>query len=230
MDDVLSYDSTKIATEAVANPYAQCGKGKESGYQKQVGLALLLGHKIGMPVSFRMFPGQIDDVSTVADMLLRFYEINDKKKIFAAAMARGYFSLDNFAKFVDHNSQVIIAATLDVKWIRRAIEKAITSLWEASSHIRNDVFGVTVPVKPEFEDGVERELWVHVFRSDSKSSVETRAFLTDLEDFESQWKNWDDDVHTGACPLLNSRKLTYYRTPTGLPGKSALERDIEKNQ
>ena len=48
------------------------------------------------------------------------------------------------------------------------------------------------------------------------------------KDFESQWKNWDDDAHTVACPLLNSRKLIYYRTPTGLPGKSALERDNEK--
>lgn len=28
--------------------------------------------------------------------------------------------------------------------------------------------------------------------------------------------------------MLNSRKLIYYRTPTGLPGNSALERDNEK--
>ena len=227
-DEVLSYDSTRIATEAVANPYAQCGKGKEGGYQKQVGLALLLGHKTGMPVLYRMFPGQIADVSTVADMLLRFDEINDKKKIFAAVMDRGYFSLENFARFVDSKSKVIVAATMDVKWIREAIEKAITSLWEGSSHIRGDVFGVTVPVKPKFDDSVERELWVHVFRSDSKSSIETQAFFTDLEDFESQWKNWDDDAHTGVCPLLKSRKLAYYRVPTGLPGQSTLERDNEK--
>ena len=227
-DEVLSYDSTRVATEAVANPYAQCGKGKEGGSQKQVGLALLLGHKTGMPVFFRMFPGQIADVGTVADMLLRFDEINDKKKIFAAVMDRGYFSLENFAKFVDSKSRVIVAATMDVKWIREAIEKAITSLWEGSLHIRGDVFGVTVPVKPKFDDGVERELWVHVFRSDSKSSIETQAFFTDLEDFESQWKNWDDDAHTGVCPLLKSRKLAYYREPAGLPGQSILERDNEK--
>lgn len=227
-DEVLSYDSTRVATEAVANLYAQCGKGKEGGYQKQVGLALLLGHKTGIPVFFRMFPGQIADVSTVADMLLRFDEINDKKKIFAAVMDRGYFSLENFAKFVDSKSRVIVAATMDVKWIREAIEKAITSLWEGSLHIRGDVFGVTVPVKPKFDDGVERELWVHVFRSDSKSSIETQAFFTDLEDFESQWKNWDDDAHTGVCPLLKSRKLAYYREPAGLPGQSILERDNEK--
>ena len=227
-DEVLSYDSTRVATEAVANPYAQCGKGKEGGYQKQVGLALLLGHKTGMPVFFRMFPGQIADVSTVADMLLRFDEINDKKKIFAAVMDRGYFSLENFAKFVDSKSKVIVAATMDVKWIREVIEKVITSLWERSSHIRGDVFGVTVPVKPKFDDGVERELWVHVFRSDSKSSIETQVFLTDLEDFESQWKNWDDDAHTGVCSFLKSRKLAYYREPAGLPGQSMLERDNEK--
>ena len=163
----------------------QCGKGKEGGYQKQVGLALLLGHKTGMPVFFRMFLGQIAEVSTVADMLLRFDEINDKKRIFAAVMDRGDFSLENFAKFADSQSKVIVAATMDVKRIRDAIEKAITSLWEGSSHIRGDVFGVTVPVKPKFGDDKERELWVYVFRSDSKSSIETQTFFTDLEDFET---------------------------------------------
>ena len=92
-------------------------------------------------------------------------------------MDRGYFSLGNFAKFVDRDSRVVVSAAMDVKWIREAVEKAITSLREARSHIRGDIFGVTVPVKPKFEDGVERELWVHVFRSATKSSTETQAFL-----------------------------------------------------
>ena len=119
-DEVLSYDSTRIATEAVANPYAQCGKGRKAVIRSRLDWRCCSGTKPACRSLYRMFPGQIADVSTVADMLSRFDEINDRKKIFAAVMDRGYFSLENFARFVDSKSKVIVAATMDVKWIREA--------------------------------------------------------------------------------------------------------------
>ena len=99
-------------------PVCECGK-EGRVIRKQVGLALLLEHKTGMPVLYRMFPGQIADVSTVADMLLRFDEISDKKKIFAAVMDRGYFSLENFARFVDSKKQGYRRCDNGRKWIWR---------------------------------------------------------------------------------------------------------------
>ena len=63
-DEVLSFDATEIGTEAQEISYAQYGKGKEGGYQKQLGLILLVGHHSGQPALFRMIPGQITDVTT----------------------------------------------------------------------------------------------------------------------------------------------------------------------
>ena len=38
---------------------------------------------------FRILPGNISDVTTVPDMLFRFDEITDSKRVFAAVMDRG---------------------------------------------------------------------------------------------------------------------------------------------
>ena len=79
-DELLSFDATEIASDAVDITDAQFGKGKEGG-QSQLGLILLLGQKSRMPVLFRLLPGNITDVSTVPDMLFRFDETTDKKRV-----------------------------------------------------------------------------------------------------------------------------------------------------
>ena len=227
-EEMLSFDATAIATEANEISYAQFGKGKEGGYQKQVGLILLLGQQSNMPVLFRVLPGHITDVTTVQDMLFRFDEITDKRRVFGAVVDRGYFSLANLARFVDAGSRVIMAAKTDAKWIQQAIEVSMTHLWTNAARIQGEsCWGWTVPVEPKFDDGVQRKLWVHVYRSDSKAHVENTAFYQDLEDFQTQWMHWtpkpgQDEAH---CALRRSPWMKYFKSGIGEPGKSPLVQD-----
>lgn len=69
--------------------YVRFGKGQGGAYQSQIGLIVLLGHRTQMPVLLRILPGNISDVTTVPDMLFRFDEITDSKRVFAAVMDRG---------------------------------------------------------------------------------------------------------------------------------------------
>lgn len=241
-DEYLSYDATNFASESASISYAQFGHGKEGGFQKQVGLVLLVGQNSGMPVLFRLLPGQIADVTTVQDMLFRFDEINEGKRVFAAVVDRGYFSLENIAKFIDQKSRVIMAAKLDSGWVKDAIESVMTDLWDHKNHIDRDVFGKTVVWKPEFADKKERKVWVHVFRSETKSAMETLAFYDALQDFESQWMYWNKSLNKSkatrsksrkeaqkeeVCPLLMSPMLKYFEKPTGKPGESCLIRNLD---
>ena len=230
-NELLSFDATEIASRATEISYAHCGKGKNGGYQKQVGLILLVGHDSGMPVLFRMVPGQITDMSTVPDMLFRFDEITGRNRVFSAVLDRGYFSLDNIARFVDSGSRVIIAARLNVNWIREAMEESMSHMWENACRIKGaDCWGRTVACTPVFEDGVERKVYVHVFRSDSKSHVETQAFYEDLERFEADWMNWRAPRNQPdcRCPLLESPLLKKYYINPGRPGIDPLVQDDAK--
>lgn len=219
--EMLSFDATQIATEAEKVTYAQIGVGKEGGYQKQVGLILLVGHDSHLPVLFRVLPGNITDVTTVPDMLFRFDEIADERRVFAAVLDRGYFSLKNFVKFVDSKSRVIIAAKKNAAWIRECMDQAITHLWDNSSRIRKaNVWGHTIEHEITGEDGAKRKLFVHVYRDESMSNIENAKFYGDLEKFEDEWMSWKD---TGEeCPLLKSRLMKYFVAGVRAPGKVPL--------
>ncbi len=226
-DEVLSFDATEIATEADSISYAQYGKGKEGGYQRQVGLTLLVGHRTGLPVLFRLLPGQITDMSTVPDLLFRFEEITDNLKIFASILDRGYDTLDNIQRFKDANSNVIIALKMDARWVRDAMEQAMSSLWEAKNRMPgHDCWGYTVPCHPPFKDGKDREVYVQVYRSDKKSHAEHEAFYDALEKYEKDWMLWRPGKSDAACPLLKSPLLKFFRAP-GTPGETPLQQDFD---
>ena len=126
--EMLSFDATEIAAEAAEISYAQYGMGKEGGYQRQLGLILLVGHESHMPVLFRVLPGNITDVTTVQDMLFRFDEITDSRRVFGAVVDRGYFSLANLARFVDAGSRVLLRPRL----IQSGFRMPLKPLWNTS--------------------------------------------------------------------------------------------------
>ncbi len=228
-NEVLSFDATQIATQAQEVTYAHLGKGKEGWYQKQVGLILLVGHRTKMPVLFRVLPGNISDISTVPDMLFRFDELTDKKRVFAAVLDRGYCSLDNLAKFLDNNSRVIIGAKNNFSWVRKAMETTLSSLGTDACHIdEQKCWGNTVPIDQVFPDGIERRIWVHVYKSAAVSHTQHETLYSDLRKFESQWKNFTKKSKAAGTALSGDPLLKYYRTVSDRPPKPGVD-DLIRN-
>ncbi len=224
-DEVLSFDATEIASDAEEITYAQFGKGKEGSYQNHIGLIVLVGHKTRMPVLFRVLPGNITDVTTVQDMLYRFDEIAEKKRVFATVLDRGYCSLDNLANFIDHGSRVIVAGKIGYSWIRHALEEAVSTLWMNADRISGQkCWRHTVPMEFAFPDQKKRKIWVHVYRNEVITYTQNEAFYGTLEKFENDWKKAD----IGDVNLLKSPLLKYYKTVNGhlpIPGVDTLVRD-----
>lgn len=187
--EMLSYDATEIAFESNNVSFAQWGKGKEGGYQKQIGLIILYGHYTNIPVLFRVLPGNIADVTTVPDMLYRFEEISESKKIFSSVLDRGYFSWENVKKFIDLGYRAIFAAKTNLTWVIEAMEIALPDLWMAKSWIDGkNCYGHSVAMTKVFEDGIERTFWVQVYRDESRSKHETACFFEELKKLEDQWR------------------------------------------
>ena len=209
--------------------YAQYGKGKEGSYQTQVGLIVLLGHRTRMPVLFRILPGNITDVTTVQDMLFRFDEINDSRRVFAAVLDRGYCSLDNLAQFIDKQSRVIVAAKTSYRWVQESIKEVLPRLWLNETRISGQqCWGATHSLLHRFPDGKNRRMWVHVYRSDLISHTENTRFYSSLEAFETQWNSCKKSGDGNEAALLKSPLLKYYKKMSGKqlqPGIDELVRD-----
>lgn len=88
-DEIYSYDSTNIATKACEISDGQYDKSKNGGYRQQIGLSILFGQRSGLPIMFRVFPGNIADVNTVVDLLSRV-DMIDEGRLVTAMLNRGY--------------------------------------------------------------------------------------------------------------------------------------------
>lgn len=152
-DEIFSYDATNIATKACEIKDAQYGKSKDGGYRRQIGMSVLCGHNSKMPAMFRLFPGNIADVSTVANLLTRV-DLIVEARVITAVLDRGYFSLDNLAKCVDAGHKVLIAAKMDVGRVKEAAEQVMADLWDARTRLRGcTIWGKTAQKQMKFADG-----------------------------------------------------------------------------
>lgn len=178
-----------------------------------------------MPVLFRLLPGNITDVSTVLDMLFRFDEITEKKRVFAAVLDRGYCSLDNIARFCDANARIVMAAKTGNSLTRDAMETAMSNLWMNFNRIvGQSCWGATVPMDLACPDGKKRKVWVHVYRSDMMSHNQNEQFYAKLDSFESQWLlARNDDSTLSKSPLIKFYNKINGNLPE--PGKDQLVRN-----
>lgn len=223
--EIYSYDSTNIATKACAIADAQYGKSKEGGYRRQIGMGVLFGQTTGLPVMFRLFPGNINDVSTIVDLLTRI-ELIDDKKVISAVLDRGYFSLDNIELCINAGQKALFAAKMNVNWVKEAAEEVMPDLWDASSRIRGfPVWGKTVRKELVFNSGSRHPVWVHIFRDEMKSHLASEAFFSELEEFEDKWKTSTVESSQMREALLKSETLKYFLKPDGEPGECTLQRD-----
>ena len=226
-DEIFSYDATNIATKACDVIDAQYGKAKAGGYRRQIGMSILFAHRTGLPVMYRLFPGNITDVSTIADLLTR-YDLLTDNQIVAAVLDRGYFSLENLARCIDQGHRVLIAAKMNVTWVAEAAEQAMSVLWDARSRLKkHPVWGTTIEKTLDFNDGQSRKVWIHIFRDEAKSNLEYKAFFEEIEEYEAQWKHARHSSEQERNALSKSGTLKFFNPPTAGPGQCQLQRNYD---
>ena len=214
-DESYSYDSSDIATKACEISGGQYSDTEDGNYRRQIGLSVLFDQRSGLPVMFRVFPGNIADVNTVVDLLSRVDKI-DEDRLVTAVLDRGYFSLENIERCIDGNHKVLIAAKTGVSYVRESIECAMHYMWDARCRLRGcPVWGKTMEKELDFGEGKKHTMWVRVFRDDLKSHLANLDFFAELEQFENEWKSRTALQQQNQQVLPNSTLLNNYKAPAG---------------
>ena len=237
-NEVVSYDATRIATEALQVEDAEKGLMKDGCVHRGIGLTLAVGHRSRQPVMFRIFPGSVPDVSTVPDMLMRFKEL-ENKAVVAGVLDRGYYSEQNIARLCEEEGTFLVAAR-DCRLIREAYGRAMKDLWDMHCWLPSgQCFGTTVKIKVKGPGGKEHDAWAHCFRSGSKDDKETVALSMQIEEFAERWKCFPDpekeqdgrrraELRRKQGEMANSVMLRFFRPPEKLPGACRLTKDMAK--
>ena len=221
--DCISYDSTNIETEALDCSNAVIGKSKDGVYRSQINLAVCYAQKAQCPLMFRIFPGNVADTTTVADLIDRLTVFSDRQAR-TVVLDRGYFSKDNLSMWAAQQYfDAIVAAKIGTTWVWDEIEKHMADYWDwkhylkdSQCYARTDCMTLTDSQNKAFK------VWLHTYRSDFKTGVETDEFARELAKFSEKWE-------LGKVAASHS-SMKYFKVIKDASGKEKLVENDEEVQ
>jgi transposase len=120
--EYLAYDTTSVSSYSEYIKAVRYGKNKDNDSLPQVNMALVFGEESGMPVYYRILPGNITDVMTIRKLIkdIDFLEI-DKLKL---VLDRGFYSANNVNALFKGHHKFLLAVKINNGFISGFLEKA----------------------------------------------------------------------------------------------------------
>lgn len=190
-DEYLSYDSTKLESEALRITDVMFGPTKAGGFAKEITVSVLCGHKSRMPVLLESSPGNLADISTVGDLIHRWEVMGSHPITFV--FDRGYESTYNLAELKKANIRFLMCISISQKLVQDKIRETLHQFWEPRNHIDQiEGYGIKIPIKwPSIANDPNSEkidLYLYLFRPSLTCAASEEAFYSKLSDFEQQLK------------------------------------------
>lgn len=123
-DDHLCYDITSISSYCDSNAYIRHGYNRDGDQLAQLNLAVVFGQNSALPLYFQEFPGSINDVKTLNNLLKTIKALSSKPLSYV--MDKGFYSKSNIDNLLATNSKFIISVPLNNKWLQHAIDDVYT--------------------------------------------------------------------------------------------------------
>jgi hypothetical protein len=181
--EYLAYDTTSVSSWSEYIKAVRYGKNKDGDNLPQVNMALVFGETSGMPVYYRILPGNISDVSTIRKLLkdVLFLEIKKLKVV----LDRGFFSTKNINELYKGHYKFLISAKDGVKMVQAAITAAKTNIERFKNYdFAHDVYCCSTSEKWSYEKAdkngnttkEERRIYVHVYYNGQRAEDEKTRF------------------------------------------------------
>jgi len=125
-NDYLCYDITSVSSYSEQNEYIKYGYNRDGESLPQLNLAMLFGQKSGLPVYYHRTPGNINDVSTLHNLVATFKVLEAGRLHYI--MDKGFYSRKNIDDLVAHRAHFTISVPLNNRWVQLAIDEVHTSI------------------------------------------------------------------------------------------------------
>jgi hypothetical protein len=181
--EYLAYDTTSVSSWSEYIKAVRYGKNKDGDDLPQVNMALVFGEASGMPVYYRILPGNISDMSTIRKLLkdVLFLEIKKLKLV----LDRGFFSAKNINALYQGHYKFLISAKDGVKMVQAAITAAKAAIKRFENYdLAHDVYCCSTSEKWPYEKTdkngnttrEERRIYVHVYYNGQRAEDEKARF------------------------------------------------------
>jgi len=163
--DMVAYDITSIPTsvDLILSEWGRCGNGRS----KIIKLAIFFDVKSRIPIHFRTITGNVQDVSTLTDMVEKMRLCLDGKTRFCAVLDRGFYSKSNIDLLKTLTIDFIIPVPRSTSLFYEMVEKNKDILKKKNQFLLNGKYNYGIKLK-------EQEHFIYIFYSPQK-------FLHDVE-------------------------------------------------
>ena len=170
----LVYDSTNVNSQAKGVCIVELGHAKDDPSLEQVNTEYVIRQKDGMPVTYKCYPGSINDISEASEMIAFFKELLEEDKDSKESKEepdvindlvmiadRGYTSEDNIRGFRSNDMGFLLLLKQRMKIHIRILDKYIDEVKRPENYIpESRKFALTVKEKLFVDD--EEDSFFHI--------------------------------------------------------------------
>jgi len=196
-NEYVAYDTTSVSSYSEYIKAVRYGKNKDQDNLPQINLGLLFGEKSGLPIYYRVLPGNINDVSTMQKFVtdMKFLEINKPKVV----TDRGFCSTKNINELYKNHFKFLVSSKTNNSFVSELLNKAKTEMhdykhydlnhelycWSSMEwwpYVQKDSSGNTIFAE-------KRRIYVHIYYNGLRAEEEKLRFNKKLGMTEIAMKN-----------------------------------------
>jgi transposase len=205
-DEYWFYDTTSISSYSEILRQVKWGHNKDNKPLPQLNLAILIGHRTGLPFHFRHMAGNISDVSTIKKLIDDVPGMRTGK--IRVACDRGFWSATNINALMDARIKFLIGVKTNLKFVGNALREHAAELrsWRNFDEDK-DVFGITVPHEWDYEkvhpriggmEHAKRRSYLHLYYSIERAAEDERKLSALLKSLTAELERENRvDAHEG---------------------------------
>ena len=170
------------------------GMNKDHDPLAQINLALLMGQRSRLPVSYRKLPGNISDVKTITKLLQDIEYLNIKKV--KLVLDRGFYSQANINALFQYHYKFLIAVKNSFSFVKHHLDDVReTMVTRANYSVRHALYMQSFTIewdyselKPRSGKTVEekRRAYLHIYYNEQRATDEKLRFNKLLDRLEDE--------------------------------------------
>ncbi len=171
--DYLCYDITSVSSYSELNEFVHYGYNRDGESLPQINLAMVYGQKSRLPVTYRILPGAIGDVSTIRKLLASFDKLD--YPAMTLVMDRGFYSRQNVTELFDSRCHFIIGLPSSRLWLRDIIDQCQDALHSPRGYRQLDADSLYMHTHLYQWPVNKRRCYIHIYYDPHKAADDFEA-------------------------------------------------------
>jgi transposase len=202
-NECIAFDITSISSYSKLIECVERGYNRDGENLPQINMGMLFGETSLLPIFYKIYPGSIKDVNTIANMLKLSAFLKIEKMKFV--LDKGFFSESNIDNIVSDgkNYQFTVSVPFSTKFAKNAVNSVYEEIKSPINTIM--VNSDIIQAVTKIQKWKTKRVYVHTYFNNRKHAKEQ-------EDFLKMLLKWEKELKENSLLKSNEKKYKKYFT------------------